>query len=150
MMKSRLNCVLSLLVAGAIIIGTVAALRAQIVTPTLADGDYLSPADAPCVVHSNGQSTGTVETTVRTSGPGYLAWVMISTHATGGYVTLVDTGSINNQGAQFLPPLFSTTTGNALYLFRPPARFVNGLTIDMSNANMSAAVCTRLYGTQSP
>ena len=144
------RCV-SMLVAGVIILGTVFIAKAQINLPTDASGQYLAPPDAPCVLHTNGQSTGTVETVVRASGPGYVSWVIISTHNGKGYVTFSDTGSINNQAStDILMPLVASATEALKIEFRPPFRFTNGLTIDMSNADMSAAVCTRLYGTANP
>lgn len=138
---------------------------AQINAPT-SNGEPLSPADAPCVPFAIGIATGTTEVLVRNSGPGYVSWVMVSTiGAAGAYTRVRDTGSLNNQGVAqdmlgFLVHPTSNTANapgaagdeqkNVIYHFRPPARFVNGVTMLKSATDTSAVICTRLYGTSSP
>ena len=123
---------------------------AQITSPTLADGVYLPPTEAPCVAFNVGQASGTVQLEARASGPGYVSWVIVSTHAAAGYAVLRDTGSANNTGIYPVARLSGSTTASTVYTFSPPMRFANGLTVTKSAADMETTVCTRLYGTQVP
>lgn len=137
-------------------------LIAQITTPTDADGRYLPPSEAPCVPFNVGPATGTTEVLVRNSGPGYVAWVMVSTVAGSGYLIMRDTGSLTWSSASELggtiifPSSYSAqATGaypqtNQMYRFVPPVRFTNGIVLRMNTASSWATICTRLYGTQSP
>lgn len=127
---------------------------AQLNLPTDGSGASLPPSEAPCVPFVVSQSTPTnTETLVRSSGPGYLSHVILSTGAATSYIVVRDTGSVSNSG---IAPLVwaSYVTANAQVLtFQPPLRFVNGITVrqiggaDITN---SATLCTRLYGTQTP
>ena len=123
---------------------------AQITSPTLADGVYLPPTEAPCVAFNVGQATGTVEIEARTSGPGYVSWVIVSSHSALGYTVLRDTGAASNTGIYPVARLSGSTTASTVYTFSPPMRFANGLTVAKSRPDMETTVCTRLYGTQVP
>lgn len=130
-------------------------LLAQITTPTTADGDYLSPRDAPCIPYVLGPATSTREAIVRGSGPGYLAWVYMSTGNAQDYVAFKDTTALAADGGANGPfELYHASTGDvgtwSFVVFAPPMRFTNGLTAQKSVAGSKITVCTRLYGTQVP
>jgi len=123
----------------------------QVNTPTTGDGRYLSPSEAPCVPYVVRPATGTTEALVRSSGPGYLAWVVTSTGTHGDYWILRDTGSVSNTSIDRFELYYDTNTqqGN-IWKFDPPMRFTNGLTVTQGRAATSITLCTRLYGTQTP
>ena len=111
-------------------------------------------AEAPCVPTDVDESTGTTESLVRGSGPGYVAWVVLSTAPADGtgWLVLKDSSTVNNTGLKALGGnlMFASATENTIYVFNPPMRFANGLTAKKSLAGTKASVCTRLYGTQIP
>ena len=124
--------------------------EAQITTPSMADGSYSSTADAPCIPFHVGPATGTTQIEARTSGPGYVSWVAVSTHATAAYAILRDTGTASNTGIQQWVRFNAATGQSTVYTLRPPAKFTNGITVENSAAGLTTTVCTRLYGTSTP
>lgn len=130
----------------------------QITTPTRGDGQYEDTSNAPCIPYVMGITTGTRMDAVRSTGPGYLSWVYMSTGAYTDYVNFIDSGTTGNVGYGF-QIYHGTSTNNASFssvgnaqmvVFRPPLRFAFGLSAQKSTANTMVIPCTRLYGTQVP
>ena len=126
---------------------------AQLNTPTAGDGSSLPPSEAPCVPYIISSSTPVGgNQTVRTSGPGYLAQVVLSTGLATGYVILRDTSTVTTSAGP-LAQLSYITANSQVFTFSPPLRFTNGLTAQViggADITNSVTLCTRLYGTQTP
>ena len=123
----------------------------QINLPTDHEGHALPPPDAPCVAHNFLGGVSATEGVVTTSGPAYVAWVAVSTAATNGlnYVILIDS-SVVDSGVTPVARLFATSSETAIYQFRPPIRFANGITVDASQNGLWGTVCYRRYNYPSP
>ena len=126
-----------------------------ITTPTVAENHYLCPKEARCNLFVVGPATGTVEALVRTTGPGYLNWVYLSTGSVDAYVAIKDTGVLAAMGNPNGPFEVYHVNGGGIgtwsYVrFEPPMRFANGLAVTKSVATTKVTFCTRLYGTQVP
>jgi hypothetical protein len=155
--KVAMRCIGLLLVqmffAGGIMVAPKSA-EAQITTPSLATGVELPPSEAPCIPFAVGTGTGTSELVVRSSGPGYISSLYLSTGPATAFVVLKDTTTLGTTNANSLGSMQWTavTSSAQVFQFAPPIRFSNGLTIQyLGQAQTNAAVvCTRLYGTSTP
>lgn len=127
--------------------------RAQFTTPTVGN-QYLGPNDAPCIPYAIGQSTGTSQIDILSSGPAWINWVALGTATVDAshYLTLLDTGSVNNTGLYPVVPklYFGSTTQNTIISFEPPVRLANGLTAQLNNAADFSVVCVRKATQQTP
>jgi len=144
--------------------------RAQWQTATDGAGNYFAPPDAPCIPYHINATTGTREVVMfsttttttlspvavnsgntATKRPGYINWVMLSTGAATIYLEVRDTDRVGAAPGAYniLPPLMfpgeSIDTGkHPYYEFRPPLRFTNGVTLELSSAIGQATVCGKV------
>ena|SRR3990167_271734 len=124
---------------------------AQLNLPTDGTGANLPPSEAPCVMYDLGPGDSASEVAVRSSGPGYISHIILSTGAVTAYAVLKDTGSTSNTSIEELGGHWTASASSVqVFSLRPPLRFTNGLTLKKSTADMKVSVCTRLYGTQVP
>lgn len=169
--KKAARIVAALLLWGMFVPGAIVAPReagAQYNTPTLGDGSYLSPSDAPCIPFEVGPSTGTTEAAIvgaatGSKTQGWVNWVAVSTGSFDSYLILKDTGAVSNSGINSLTGRVMYSSGPAVngtnvypeyqvYNYRPAALFQNGLTVKVTGCTGGcfATVCYRKMNTQYP
>lgn len=135
----------------ALLLAVAVSAQAQITTPALADGKFLSPTEAPCRTFNVSQTTGTAEAVIATT-PGYLAWVVLSTASADGsvYTVFKDTSALSAAQKDLMRVNPTSSTQMTKIDFNPPLVFVNGLTIAQSAQSSWTTACYRLYSTQVP
>lgn len=129
----------------------VAPVHSQINSPTGGDGSSLPPNEAPCLTFNVDQSTGTTEGIVATE-IGYLSWVLLSTATADGtrYVVFKDTSVVGGSARDLMRVWHGSVTQPTKVTFQPPWIFLNGLTVELSNAVDWVTGCYRIYSQQVP